>query len=298
MINKEDLQKLGVSEDKQDQVLELLGDAAKKLSSENEAKTAYDNVDRAILTLTGVSKSTNQTTTDYLKSAVTGDYLNNKISEKTDSLNGEITQLKEQLKNHKGDETLKQKIKELEDEKAKLPDLKNEWIKEWKDKATSYEQEISSMKRNQQLKELIPTNFRSDLDDDFLNFKIDQALKEAERFGKIEKGNDGKVYLLDEVNVDKVVGKEWFESKFDQYLDKGNNQAGGGAGQQQRQNNNGSGSTQLEFKEGMSKGEKVNVIRTHLITQEGLSEFGDPKYQERLNQLMVEHGVAKEPQKQ
>lgn len=283
MLTIDDLKTVGVAEESIPQIMELLGDASKKLFSENIAKKAFDDVDRAVLTITGKVKGSDQKTTDYLKVAIE-DVIAAKITESTTDLNTKIQEAEDKLKNHKGDESLKEEIRLLKEEKEKLPDLKADWIKPHKEEAEKYKSELEGFKRETQLRASIPKLL--DGDAEFIEFKVKQALKDTEVYDRIETGSDGKVYLINSKDADKVPASDHFTEKLGALVDSGQQQKGAGAGKQQQQRQSGN-TLKLE---GETDGAKINEIKTHLTTQEGL-DILDSKYTTRMNELFKENGL-------
>jgi len=298
MITIDDLKTAGIADDKAQQILTDLGDFAKKLTPENVAKKAFDQVDLAILNMTKIPKGDNEMTTDYLKRA-TKDMADKQITEKTTELNQKIIDAEEKLKNHKGDETLKEEIRLLKEEKSKLPDLKNEWVKEWKEKAEAYEKQIETIQKTNELKGVMPVKFKSELDKEFIDFKINQVLdKTIKTYTQTETDSKGNLWLVDPVKIDKVLAKEYFDKELGSIVDKGVVQPGGGGGNGQQQQQQ---MSELKIDATMSSGEKINKITEYIITQKGIDKL-DPTWDKIFNEELKTQGLeqfmtVKDPEK-
>jgi hypothetical protein len=265
MITKDDLLTAGIAEDKATEVLTILGENARLFTPENVGKKAFDEVDLSVLNLTKIPKNGNEKTTDYLKRAQS-EFLNKSIEERTNELNGKIKEAEEKLKNHKGDETLKAELQALKDEKNKLPDLKNEWIKEYKEKAEKIENDFNSFKKQVELRNEIKFKFKNEIPSYLLDIAIDKALEKAVTgYDKFEKGSDG-LYLVDSVKVDKIKASSFFETELKDIIDNGQRQTGGGAGGGQQ----GVTKSKYAIDLNLKPGEKVNLIKKNLIEVEGL----------------------------
>jgi hypothetical protein len=289
MITIDDLKTAGIAEEKATQILTDLGDVAKKFTPENVAKKAYDEVDLALLTAYKIPKLPTEMTSEYAK-RIPIEVAKVQVEEKTKELNEQLKGVREELKNHPGDPKLKSQIEELLKEKENLPNQKNEWIKEWKEKAEKNESELNTFKRESELKKWIPTTFKKELDQEFIDFKVNAALKEAmAKYTKTEKDSSGNFYLIDPVNIDKVLAKEFFESKLDVLLDKGNQQQGGGANTQQRQNQNG----ELILDASLSDGEKIIKIKEFLGTIKKLTPMERETWEPALNELLKANSLEK-----
>jgi hypothetical protein len=285
MITIDDLKTIGLEEEKAKQALELLGDAAKKFTPENVGKKAFDEVDLAMLTLTKVPKNDNEKTTDYVKRANQA-WLEGQITERTAQINEEITGLKEQLKNHKGDETLKARITALEEEKAKFPDVINEKTKEWKLKYEQTEKTFNDFKYEATLKSSMPAKFK-DLPSKFIEYEKSQAITEAkQKFGKTETGSDGQLYLINETTYEKVKASDWFSERLKDIIDTGHTQAGGGSGDGQ------STGGELILPPEMPKAEKIQKIEAYIV-QSGISKI-DPRFAPKFKELMIKNKLIEE----
>lgn len=286
MITIDDLKTAGIAEDKATQIITDLGDAVKKFTPENVGKKAFDEVDMSVLMLTKIQKDNNEKTTDYVKRAL-NEYSISQSEEKSKELTAKISDLEEKLKNHKGDETLKAEIHALKEEKAKLPDLKNQWVKEWKDKFDETNTKLEKLEKISVLKSVLPDKIKSDLSKDYVDFKINNALENAlKNFDKFETSTDGTLFLIDSVNVDKVVAKEFFKENLKDIIDAGTNATGGGASG----GNGANKSNTLQFEPDASPGQKVTKIREFLATQKGIDSM-NPKFEEEFNTLLKENGL-------
>jgi hypothetical protein len=289
MITIDDLKTAGIAEDKATQILTDLGDVAKKFTPENVAKKAYDEVDLALLTTYKIPKLPTEMTSEYAK-RIPIEVAKQQVEEKTKELNDQLKGVREELKNHPGDPKLKAEIETLLKEKENLPNLKNDWIKEYKEKAEKYENELNSFKRESELKKYIPANFKKELDQEFIDYKVNAALQEVMlKYTKTEKDSSGNFYLIDPVNIDKVLAKDFFESKLDSLLDKGNTQNGGGANKQTHQNNNG----ELILDAALSDGEKLIKIKEFLGTVKKLNPIERETWEPALNTILKANGLEK-----
>lgn len=289
MITIDDLKTAGVEEAKATHALELLGDAVKKLIPDRDLNKILGEIDGTILMLTKVPKLSDGTerTIDYAKRAPS-EWLKNEVSVRTTEINNQLASLKEELKNHKGDETLKEKIKLLEEEKAKFPDLVNEKVKEFKTKAEKAEADLDGFKKDSVLKSSIPVKFKSELPKKYVDFEIQQALTEAKtKFTKQETGSDSKLYLINEVTYDKVEANAWFSERLKDIVDTGHTQTGGGAGES-KPNLNG----ELVLPKDMPKGEKYAKIEEYLI-KNGISKL-DPMWDGKFKELAVKNELIVE----
>jgi hypothetical protein len=288
VITIDDLKASGLDEEKGKQVLDLLGDAGKKFTPENVGKKAFDEVDLSVLTLTKVPKLDNEKSTEYLKRAHSVS-LEAAITEKTKALNDEIADVKLKLAAKPGDEKLMKELSDLKEEKAKFPDLINGKVKEWKDKAENAERELNDHKTTSQLKTALPAKFKADLPKKFIDYEVEGALKEARaKFGKMETGSDGILYLINETTYEKVKATDWFAAQLKDIVDGGTVQTGGGA-------SGGAGTggaSELVLPKDMPKGEKILKIEAHLI-QKGITKL-DPKWDAEYKALMIKNELIVE----
>jgi hypothetical protein len=288
VITIDDLKASGLDEEKGKQVLDLLGDAGKRFTPENVGKKAFDEVDLSVLTLTKVPKLDGEKTTEYVKRAHS-ESIKVAIAERTKELNDEIAEVKTKLAAKPGDEKLIKELNDLKEEKAKFPDLINGKVKEWKDKAESAEKELTEHKTTSQLKTALPAKFKSELPKKFIDYEVAEALKEARaKFGKMETGSDGILYLINETTYEKVKATDWFAAQLKDIVDGGNTQTGGGAG-----GGSGTGGTgELILPKDMPKSEKVAKIEAHII-QKGITKL-DPKWDAEYKALMIKNELIVE----
>ncbi len=217
------------------------------------------------------------------------EYSDKLIDEKTTELNGKITDLEEKLEAKPGDENLKKELSELKAEKAKFPDLIQEKIKEKEDELIKVKSDYERDKKMWNLLKSIPTKLKVDLDPDYKNFKISQALEKAMKdFDVIEINSDGKILLKNSKNYEQKSADEFFKTELDLIIDKGTQQTGGGAGNQPPGGNGGKNG-ELKLNDDMSPNEKVTKIREH-IASKGIASY-DPKYTEEINKLFKENNL-------
>lgn len=276
MLTTDDLKALGVSEDNIPQIIELLGDAAKKITPENVGKKMLDQVDLALLSTFKIPKKDGEMTSDYAK-RITSEHGDKLVAEKTADLNTKIADVQKKLDNHKGDESLKEEIRLLKEEKDKLPDLKNQWIKEHKDAAEKAKADLNTFKRETELRKTIPKLKEGDAE--FIEFKVSQTLGKTSRFDKIETDSEGKTYFIDSEKVDKVLADDFWSENLGSLVDKGKVQDGGGGGKTTLKTDAGELKLTAE-----KEGEKINEAKTFLITQEGL-DILSPKFTTRMNDI-------------
>jgi predicted CopG family antitoxin len=291
MITKDDLTALGLAEDKATQALDLLGDAGKKLTPENVGKKAFDEVDLSVLTLTKMPKLDGEKTTDYLKRAHS-EALKLEITNRTTEINKEVSDLKEKLKAKPGDEKLIQELDALKKEKDSFPDLINGKVKEWKDKAELAEKSLNDYKHESTLKSALPGKFKEELPKKFIEYEVNEALKEAKiKFDKLETGSDGVLYLINSQTYEKVKADDWFTAKLKEIIDAEHTQAGGGADTDKSYNKGG----EFILPKEMSKSEKIQKIEEHII-KSGISKL-DPRWDAKFKEIAIKNEVLPEDKK-
>ncbi len=301
MITKEDLtETLKMPEDKATQVLELLGDFSKNLTSdlivEKRVNKAFGDVELEILKSTGIKKNDGEKATEYLSRSIPL-LIEAKIKDKEDSLNGEIATLKEQIKNHKGDETLK---KQLEDTKNELSELKKnhdktieDTKKEWEDK---YNDVVKGRKDDNDIHTLrnsIPGNLKKEYSHDYIDYKIKQSINKArEQYDTIEKNDKGEVILKDSsLKLSSVKATDFFSNDLKEIIEEQRSVSGGGGGDKDKGKK-----SELVIADDMSNNEKYQKIKEYVIVGLGLSPV-TKEFQEKMKELQVQHGLLKETKK-
>jgi hypothetical protein len=286
VITKEHLKKLEIDDEKAGQIIELLGNAASKLYHEDGYKKAKDEVDLEVLTLTKIPKNNDERSSDYMKRAV-GEYTEKIIGEKTTDLNGKIAELDKKVKEKPGDEGLKAELQALKDEKAKFPDIISEKVKEKEEELKKVREEYDKDKKLWGLRKSLPLKFKADVDPEFKEFKINQALTEAMKdYDVIEETADGTI-LKNSVNYNQKSAKEYFAAKLESIIDKGISQPGGGGG---KGGDEGAGGDkkELKFDDDDTDSKKLTKIREYLATEKGLSSF-DANYETEFNKLLKDN---------
>jgi len=259
------------------------------LYTEDGYAKAMNDLDRAILTHFGIPKNNNEPTTEYFKRA-SKEKETKSLQDREAELAGEITDLKEKLKAKPGDERLIKELEDLKAEKAKIPDLIEEKVNEWKKKYEDTNKEYETFKTKSQLEKLMP-KLRDDIDPEYRNFKIESVMQKILQSKEIQKTDDGKILIYDPSNHDRTPADVYLAQQFDSIAFKATQQNGGGAGKKADGGDFKPGSSTLKFDEGTKDPDKYNQIKEYLGTQEGLDKF-DPKYSSRLNELCAEHGLT------
>ncbi|MFW6370551.1 MAG: hypothetical protein ACOC10_05020 [Bacteroidota bacterium] len=299
MLTKEFLIEQGIKEEDANDVLGKLGDKAQLLVTKKYANdgvnNAYSNIDRSVLTLTGLQKNNEEKTSDYISRALSHIKDSSGGDEKVQQLNQEIASLKEQIKTGKGDENLKKMldttIQERDQLKTKLESFDKtleEKTKEWKEKYEQTSSEYQKFKLVSDLKKAIPNNFRKDLPKDYIDFKVNSLIEKVlADYDKIENEN-GEIVLKNTEKFDVVKAADYFTNNLKDSLE-GRQMAGTGA--------DGNGNTpppsQLSLKEGMSNSEKYQAIKDFVVKQ-GLTVTSN-EFKDKMKTLQIEHGLLKEP---
>lgn len=288
MITSENLEKAGLDKEKSGQVIELLGDIASKLYPEDGYAKAMGDIDRAILTHWNVPKNNDEKTSDYFK-RVSSLKETEKLQAKEAELKKEIEDLTKKLDAKPGDEVLKKELQDAKAEIAKIPDLIDAQTKEWKDKYEKSESELDIFKKKSSLIPFIP-KFKSDLDDEFVSYKKNKIINEILEKFEIQTAEDNSLIIYDPSTHKRTPVKDYFDSKFDNMIDKGVNQNGGGAGT--GSGGNGSGSvSELKMEADWSDGKKITSIREHLAGK-GV-DITDKDYSAQFNKLALENKLEK-----
>lgn len=288
MIAKEDLLKVKLDEEKANQVMELLGESAKVLYAKDEYAKAMGDVDRSILMAYGIPKNPNETTSAYQKRAATTK-MNEIITAKETEHASTIDDLNKKLLAKPGDEKLVKELQDAKAELAKIPDLIDEKVNEWKSKYEEVEREFNSFKTQSELKSFLP-KFKDDVDPEFRDFKVKSAIDKILASKELQKTDDGKLLIYDPVNHERTPADSYLSKELEAIAFKAVIQNGGGAGGDNG-NPGGSGKGTLKFAEGLTNIEKYNSIKEHIGTQEGIDKFA-PNYSKRLNELCKDHDLT------
>jgi hypothetical protein len=288
MLIVDDLITLGMEDqDKAKQAIELLGDVAKKLTSdeivEKRVGKAWNEVDSTLREITGTDKKENEKTTEYIKRVIPE--IREKLKSETQI---EINELREQLKGAGTEETkkLREKIKELEDHKASIPKIIEERENEWKSKYTELEKNHTEFQKKAALVQHMPTTFRQDIPERLLKIEQDRVMAEAlTEYDQIEV-KDGKTYLVNSTTYTRAVASDYLREKLkDVIADPG--AAGGGAS---------SGGARSDVfaipDEYKTTGEKLNYISEYIKNTLGISVLSS-EYPKKYNELREQAGLLK-----
>jgi len=280
-MDLEKLKELGISEELAPKVIDLHNGVVteKESIADKRVKKAFDDVDLAILTNTKVAKVDNEKTTEYAKRA----YDTLFETQKTD-LDSKIQELQDKLDNHGGDETLKQEIATLKQEKADFQKIKDDAVNEVKTKYDELNGEYTSFKRTSQVKSSLPNNFKKDLDSEFKSYKVKLSIEKAlKEYDQVEE-KDGKLYLVNSEKFEKKDASEFFKEDLKTLLDEGNSQEGGGAGNKGKET-----PSELKLSEEMPKGEKIQKIKDFIVAK-GISPISN-EFSTEYQKLCIEHGL-------
>lgn len=303
MLTKDVLIEQGLDESVANEVIEKLGEKTQNFVTKkylNESvNNAYNNVDRALLTATGVPKNNDEMSSEYATRLLktTGEKVKSEYEAKMDEMNSSVLSLKQQIKNNKGDESLKQMLEQVERERDELRDKQSNFDKvlteketEWQNKYKSTESEFAKYKKISTLKEAIPGNFRKDISSKYRSWLVDNAINEViEKYDKIEKDESGNVILKNTEKFDVIKASDYFGDKFKDDLENRQIQ-GGGARTGQRQY-----PSELTLPEDMPRNEKYQAIKEHVIAQ-GIPVTSND-FANKMKELQIEHGIIKNKEK-
>lgn len=214
---------------------------------------------------------------------VANEWLPNNAQEKITAAEEKVRLAEEKVLNHKGDETLKQELKEAKLELEKIPDLLKSKDTEWEAKYKELETTHNTSKLSRSLKDAMP-KFDDNVNQFELEAKKKNAIERIKTVYELSYDDDGKLigtkeyqkYLISDLL------KEDEELKDLILIDQG--QGGGGGGGNKKK------VTTLSIPEGMAKGAAQQIIREYMSTVEQISNLDD-KYSDRFKELCKENNV-------
>ncbi len=284
-------------------------------------KTVHDRFDAKVKELTGVDKTPNMKSLDYMATAIDTKMKASVTAERATELQGQITSLtserdtlQQQLKAGSNDEVLKGQIATLEqrvkDKESELVTVRSTYGKE--------KEELEGKLKSQQAKAVdLELNHAYDkhIVDNKVKFKAgipDTILQETLRNRKaaltsslttdwIDDGSGGQRLVLrddkgeimrnPDNKLEPFTPGELFIQKITDLVDPGQKQQGGGT----TPPGTGSGAiTPLDLTSARSQVKADEVIVNHILKVEGIAKT-DPKFAERQKEIRAEHKVEDLP---
>lgn len=284
-------------------------------------KTVHDRFDAKIKELTGVEKTPNVKSIDYMATAIETKMKSSVTAEKATELQGQITALtterdtlQQQLKAGSNDEVLKGQIATLEqrvkDKESELTTVRSTYDKE--------KGELNSKLKTQQAKvvDLALNNaYDAYLVKEKVNFKAgipDTILQETLRNRKTQltsslqtdwiddgsggqrlvfRDDKGEIMRNPDNKLEPFTPGELFIKKITDLVDPGQQQQGGGTNPP---GTGGGAITPLDLTSARSQMKADEVIVNHILKVEGIAKT-DPKFAERQKEIRAEHKVEELP---
>lgn len=269
---------------------ELVGKAVKK-AADKATGEAYRLVDEAFSSLSGLTRDGSEKTTDFI---ARGWGEASKFKGNAETLSAKVKELEKQISEGKGDEAIRQQLKDANDQlaaaKNRIPEIENEW----KEKISKKDAELMTEKLNTDFaKALSGVEFKETYSQDDIDVlvKSKQDIILAKYKPEII---DGKLVFRDPAKNNEVVPDDKLNPATGAYLLKkeltplmkeGRNQNGGGSDAPKGKTN-----TTPARINATTKGQAIEQIDA-IVVSEGLDRR-KPEFDERVTALYKEFNVA------
>lgn len=256
----------------------------KSLANKN-ADGIFNGAAEKLTGLTGIKKEEKEKYSDYF-ARLADEWLptvaEQKVLSAEKKANDKVLELEEKIKNHKGDESLKEELKKAKEELGKIPDLLTAKENEWK---TKYDDEVNnhkSYKVNTSINSSMP-KFDESVNEFELKAKKKQAIDRIKTEYELSFDSNGN--LIGTKDYQKYLVSDLLKQDADlkDLVLIEQNQGGGGEGGQSK------GKT-LSLPTDITKGAAQHLIQTHIVTNENISILDD-KFEARFKELCKENNV-------